>query len=296
MNPTRLEMLSLLDGLGTVRAVAAALHLSPSAVSAQLAVLETEAGAELLHRTGRRVTLTPAGHTLARHARIILDQLRTAKQELQSPTGEPAGHVRMAAFSSAIRALAIPLGKRLAETHPAITLTVAELDPMAAHQALRRGEYDIIVTADFIDGSTTLDPTLATFPLLADDVVLVVPSPAPDLSPVNLADLADAAWSIDMPGTYLSNLVTSTCRRAGFEPIITGRFSSYELLLTHVEAGLSISLLPSLAIDHRYHVSPRPLHTPLTRHVYAATRGTPTPPPATRTVLTTLQSLTTPIP
>jgi DNA-binding transcriptional LysR family regulator len=267
-------MLSLLDTLGTIRAVAAALQMSPSAVSAQLAVLEAESRTELLRRAGRRVQLTTAGRTLARHARIILDQIKAAEADLQGLSGQPTGPVRLAAFSSAIRALVIPLAARLRQAHPKIDLEVSELDPQASHPALRRGDYDIIVTADFIDGSLPLHPDVHTIPLLTDAIVLVTPrsQTAPD-APADLPDFADAAWSIDTPGTYLSNLVTSTCRQAGFEPTVAGRFASFELLLAHIEAGLSVSLLPELAVDRRYRVAIRPLRRPLTRHVYAAVRS-----------------------
>ncbi|HEY2794343.1 MAG TPA: LysR substrate-binding domain-containing protein [Micromonosporaceae bacterium] len=292
LNTARLQMLSLLEHLGTVRAVAAALRMSPSAVSAQLAVLQTEAHTELLRRTGRRVHLTPAGHTLARHARIILDQVQSAEGDLRGLSGEPTGRVRLAAFSSALRTLAIPLTTRLRDRHPAIEMELSELDPQASHPALRRGEYDIIVTADFVDASMPLDADVLTIPLLADTVVLVSASGPSD--PVDLADFAGAAWSVDMPGTYLSNLVTSTCRHAGFEPIVTGRFSSYDLLLAHIEAGLSVSLLPELAVDPRYRVVTRPLSRPITRPVYAAVRRGSALTAATQIVLDELRSLAAP--
>jgi len=294
LNTARLEMLSLLDSLGTVRAVAAALHLSPSAVSAQLGVLEAETRTELLRRTGRRVQLTTAGRTLARHARIILDQLKAAEADLHGLSGQPAGPVRLAAFSSALRAVVIPLAARLRQAYPRIHLEVSELDPQASHPALRRGDHDIIVTADFIDGSMPLHPDVHTIPLLTDAIVLVAPrSQAVPEAPVDLADFAEAAWSIDMPGTYLSNLVTSTCRQAGFEPVVAGRFASYDLLLAHVEAGLSVSLLPELAVDRRYHVATRPLRRPLTRHVYAAVRSRSTLTAAGQIVLHELCALAT---
>ncbi|MGS2619520.1 LysR family transcriptional regulator [Micromonospora sp. LZ34] len=294
LNTARLEMLSLLDSLGTMRAVAAALHMSPSAVSAQLAVLEAEAHAELLRRTGRRVQLTPAGRTLARHARIILDQIKAAEADLQSLSGQPTGPVRLAAFSSAVRAVVIPLAARMRQAYPKLDLEVSELDPQASHPALRRGDYDIIVTADFIDGSMPLHPDVHTIPLLTDAIVLVMPpSQAASDAPADLADFADAGWSIDMPGTYLSNLVTSTCRQAGFEPIVAGRFASYELLLAHIEAGLSVSLLPELAVDRRYHVATRPLRRPLTRQVYAAVRSRSTLTTASQIVLDELCDLAT---
>lgn len=59
-------MLSLLETLGTVRAVAETLRLSASTVSQQLAVLERETRCQLLERVGRRVRLTPAGLLPAR--------------------------------------------------------------------------------------------------------------------------------------------------------------------------------------------------------------------------------------
>lgn len=284
----RLEMLSLLDDLGTVRAVAAALFMSPSAVSAQLAVLSSEAGVALVDRHGRRVRLTAAGRALARHARVVLDQLSVADADLRALAGRPAGPVRLAAFSSAVRTLVLPLAAALRSAHPSIELTVTELDPQASLPALRRGEYDLVITADFSDGSVPLDPTVHTVPLLTDAIVLVTSSGSE--GPADLAAFASSPWSLDLPGTYLAQLVTSTCRQAGFEPSVAGRFASYELLLAHVEAGLSVSLLPSLAVDDRYAVAVRPLREPLTRRVYAAVRSEATMTAATRTVLDALLS------
>jgi DNA-binding transcriptional LysR family regulator len=65
LNPWRLRLLGLLDSLGTVRAVAETLHMSPSTVSQQLAVLETETRSKLIERSGRRVRLTRSGVALA---------------------------------------------------------------------------------------------------------------------------------------------------------------------------------------------------------------------------------------
>jgi DNA-binding transcriptional LysR family regulator len=275
---SRLEMLSLLDELGTVRAVAASLFMSPSAVSAQLAVLSAEVGTPLLSRSGRRVQLTAAGRSLAAHARRMLDQLTVAEADLRALSGRPAGPVRLAAFSSAVRTLVLPLASSLRSSHPSISLAVTELDPQASLPALRRGEFDVIITADFSDGSVPLDPSVHTVPLLTDAIVLVTPV---DRAADGPAD----------PGTYLAQLVTSTCRQAGFEPVVAGRFASYELLLAHVEAGLSVSLLPSLAVDDRYAVAVRPLREPLTRHVYAAVRSETALTAATRTVLDALTAV-----
>ncbi|WP_353707933.1 LysR family transcriptional regulator [Cellulosimicrobium sp. ES-005] len=298
LNAARLQILARLESLGTVRAVGASLHLSPSAVSAQLAALEAETGARLVERTGRRVRLTPAGRTLARHARVILDQMALAEAELAHPDGQPAGVVRVAAFSSAVRALVIPLARRLAVEHPRVQVEVVELDPRESGPALRRADVDVAVTADLLDGARLAGPDVATVPLLEDPVVLVAPTDASADAPagtvvgeglVDLADLADARWAADLPGRYLSTLVESACRDAGFEPRVVARLPSYELLLAHVEAGLSVALLPGLAVDPRYDVVARPLRVPRTRPVYAAVRRGAPPTAATSVVLAGLR-------
>ncbi|MGN7704550.1 LysR family transcriptional regulator [Cellulosimicrobium sp. 22601] len=298
LNAARLQILARLESLGTVRAVGASLHLSPSAVSAQLAALEAETGARLVERTGRRVRLTPAGRTLARHARVILDQMALAEAELAHPDGQPAGVVRVAAFSSAVRALVIPLARRLAAEHPRVQVEVVELDPRESGPALRRADVDVAVTADLLDGARLAGPDVATVPLLEDPVVLVTPTdasadaPAGTVvgeGPVDLADLADARWAADLPGRYLSTLVESACRDAGFEPRVAALLPSYELLLAHVEAGLSVALLPGLAVDPRYDVVARPLRVPRTRPVYAAVRRGAPPTAATSVVLAGLR-------
>ncbi|MFB7889628.1 LysR family transcriptional regulator [Cellulosimicrobium cellulans] len=298
LNAARLQILARLESLGTVRAVGASLHLSPSAVSAQLAALEAETRSRLVERTGRRVRLTPAGRTLARHARVILDQMALAEAELAHPDGQPAGVVRVAAFSSGVRALVIPLARRLAVEHPRVQVEVVELDPRESGPALRRADVDLAVTADLLDGARLAGPDVATVPLLEDPVVLVAPTGASAGSsegaaagegPVDLAGLADARWAADLPGRYLSTLVESACRDAGFEPRVVARLPSYELLLAHVEAGLSVALLPGLAVDPRYDVVARPLRTPRTRPVYAAVRRGAPPTAAASVVLAGLR-------
>ncbi|MFJ6572726.1 LysR substrate-binding domain-containing protein [Streptomyces sp. NPDC091292] len=290
MNPWRLRLLSLLDTLGTVRAVAQAAHLSPSSVSQQLAVLETETGTQLLERTGRRVRLTSAGLILARRARAILDHMDGVEEELRGFGEEPAGLVRLGAFQSAIHTLAVPAVTRLAREHPHLDVELLELEPHESVPALRVGEADLVITTtDF--GELPLGPDLDLVPLATDPIVLVVPPehPAAGRGTVDLAACADEPWAFDMPQSYMANLALRLCRRAGFEPRVACRFSNYMLALQHVEAGLSIALLPKLAVDRRYRVATRELTTPVTRTITAAIRRAAPPRAAVRAVLDALR-------
>ncbi|MEU8960004.1 LysR substrate-binding domain-containing protein [Streptomyces sp. NPDC048518] len=290
LNPWRLHLLSRLDTLGTVRAVARATHLSPSSVSQQLAVLESETRTQLLERTGRRVRLTSAGLILARRARALLDQMDGVEAELRGFGQEPTGTVRLGSFQSAIHTLAVPAVCRLALAHPHLDVEIVQLEPHESMPALRMGEVDLIITTtDF--GELPLGPDLDLLPLATDPVLLVLPPchPAAQRGAADLAAFADEPWTFDMPHTYMAGLALRLCRQAHFEPRVVGRFSNYMMALQHVEAGLSLALLPALAVDARYRVATRELAAPVTRTITAATRrGTP-PRAAVRTVLDALR-------
>src|SRR5215211_1841242 len=59
--------------LGTLGRAAVRLHVSQPSLSKRLASLEAKVGAQLLERSQRGVTLTPAGRRLYRHAHSLLD-------------------------------------------------------------------------------------------------------------------------------------------------------------------------------------------------------------------------------
>ncbi|MFC7304037.1 LysR family transcriptional regulator [Streptomyces monticola] len=292
MNPWRLRLLSQLDTLGTVRAVAQAANLSPSSVSRQLAVLEAETHTQLLERTGRRVRLTSAGLILARRARAILDHMDGVEAELRGFGEEPSGLVRLGAFQSAIHTMAVPAVTRLARQHPHLDIEVLQLEPHESVPALRVGDADIVITTTDFD-ELPLGPDLDLVPLATDPVLLVVPPdhPSAGRGTVDLAACADEPWAFDMPQSYMANLALRLCRQARFEPRVVGRFGNYMMTLQHVEAGLSIALLPGLAVDRRYHVATRELATPVTRTITAAIRRGSPPRAAVRVVLDALRHL-----
>src|SRR5665647_2734002 len=65
MDPVALETLRAVGTHGGVTPAATVLHVTPSAVSQQLARLQREVGVPLTERVGRGLRLTPAGQALA---------------------------------------------------------------------------------------------------------------------------------------------------------------------------------------------------------------------------------------
>src|SRR5947209_412324 len=82
LNVGRLRVLREVAYRGSLSAAAEALSYTQSAVSQQIAALESETGMALLERHPRGVSLTAAGHTLIAHAEAILAEIDAAEHPL----------------------------------------------------------------------------------------------------------------------------------------------------------------------------------------------------------------------
>lgn len=269
LNPWRLRLLHQFHLLGTVRAVAESVQFSPSNVSAQLALLEKETRAQLFERVGRTMTLTPVGVTLAEHAADILDHMGSVETEIANLYSEPTGVIRVAAFSSAVGSIVIPAARELRLSSPRITVEVIEAEPHLSVPALHRGEVDLALSCDFGDGEVRLEPNLVTLPLMDDPIVLVVSQDRDFLASqrVPLSTFSAERWSFEPPASHLAKLTERFCRVSGFEPQVVGRFASFGALLKHVEADLSVALLPYLAVESGYRVHTIELEESPRRHI-----------------------------
>ncbi|WP_394823606.1 LysR family transcriptional regulator [Pendulispora albinea] len=76
---------------------ARALRVSKAAVSKSLALLESELGVHLLHRTTRTVKPTPTGRIVYQRARNVLEQMRELEAAANAEKAEPAGILRVTA-------------------------------------------------------------------------------------------------------------------------------------------------------------------------------------------------------
>lgn len=273
LNPWRLRLLDVFERVGTVRGVAAELLLSPSTVSQQFAVLETETGSRLFERVGRNLRLTPTGRMLVDRARDLREHMDSIEAELSDVTSGGTGHLRVGGFASSVEPLLIPAVRELQRTHGGLTVTTQEIEPRASTTALHQGLCDVVVTVDEHDGSL-LAPGVVVLPLTSDPLQVVVPDGhrVASLDEVPLAELAGDRWALDLPGTYLGELVPRRCRTEGFEPVVAGRFSSYSVLLAHVAAGLSVAVLPELAATARRGLVRRPAVGLADRRIVAAVR------------------------
>jgi DNA-binding transcriptional LysR family regulator len=272
----RLRLLRELRDRGTVTATAQAVHLTPSAVSQQLATLSREAGVPLLTKQGRGVRLTPQAHLLLDHATVLATQLERARADLAAHADGDVGTVTVGAFATAITALVSPAIGELRETRPRLRVAVRETEPPECFTKLETGRIDIVIEVDYQGGPTRSDPRYHRKDLMFDPFEVAVPAddPLAQRESVDLVDLANRTWINGDGEGPCRLLIMSTCASAGFTPDVRHDVNTYGSALALVGAGAGVTLIPALAPDvPPSNVVLRPLRQEHAgRHVYAAVR------------------------
>ncbi|MDH6281323.1 LysR family transcriptional regulator [Prescottella agglutinans] len=242
----KLRLLRELAHRGTIAAVAEALSYTPSAVSQQIAALEREAGRPLLTRTGRRVSLTPAGVVLVEHTEAILADLERAEAALAASETGLTGSVRLGAFPTALRTVALPAMLEIVRTEPDLELTVTEVDPADVPDRLRGGRLDLALVHEYDNVPSTVGTGIELEPLLDEVVYLASPTPPDEQGAAAIRGHSRSRWIVGNPGTLCHTMAVRTCQSQGFEPDVAHQVDDFATVLRLVAAGAGVALVPQL--------------------------------------------------
>lgn len=152
-----------------ISAAGRALGMAPAVASARLAKLETSLGADLLHRSTRKVTVSLEGAEFLPYAKEIIAQEDAARAALGLDRAEPTGTVRFAAPSTFSQLYIAPLLPAFLTRHPGINLDLRFSDTPFD---LIEGSFDLALrNASLTDSSLKARK-------LADDTRVLCASPA----------------------------------------------------------------------------------------------------------------------
>ncbi len=243
----RLALLRELSLRGTIAAVAAALHQTPSSVSQQLALLEREAGVPLLRKAGRRLQLTPQAELLVTHTAAILDRLEQADTELAASLQSASGTIRVAIFQSVALALLPAALDVLEREHPELTAVVTQREPETAlHETFAR-DFDLVIAEEYPGHAAPRLAELDRRPLTTDAIRLATP-PAHTgrFAARDIRDARDAPWVMEPRGAASRHWAEQACRRAGFEPQVRFETADLQAQVRLIQTGHAVALLPDL--------------------------------------------------
>jgi DNA-binding transcriptional LysR family regulator len=248
----RLRVMQEVVARGSFSGAAESLHLSQSAVSQQIAVLEREAGIPLLQRTSEGPKLTAAGEALMAHGDAVLCRLEDAERELAQIAGLEGGRLRLASFPTASATLMTRALSIFRQRFPKVELQFSEDEPEDSFPGLKRGDFDLAVVFDYPDFPLDFARDVEAELIYEEPMRIALPPvhPLAAAKSVRIEDLAGEDWLCGALPSSCLDQVLELCRDAGFEPKISFRSEDYEVLKGFVAAGLGVTILPELAGGH----------------------------------------------
>jgi len=151
------------------------LHISQPSLSAAIRQLEAQLGVALLHRKGRRITLTEAGELLAHRGRELLAQVDALTNEITGRAAATSGRIRLGASPTARHGVLPMLLAACADAAPAVMIYTTEDTSGALLRDVARGALEAAVT--FCAASPP--PGVVLHPLVTEAAVVHLPGDHP---------------------------------------------------------------------------------------------------------------------
>lgn len=238
---------TLADTLNFHRA-AERLNISQPPLTVAIRKLEQDLGAALFIRGARGVTLTAAGEAALEPARAALAQAQEVRAAVQEGQRGERGRLRIGFVGSAIYALLpriIPLYRR---HYPHVDLILEDSTSIDIVRRLRARELDIgLIRLPLLDSSG-----LTIQPVESDELVAAVPANSAFSSATRLPLKALAAepFILHTRISVLHLTVLMACHDAGFVPGVAQEAAQVHTILSLVQSGLGVALVPAKTTRH----------------------------------------------
>ncbi|RZM02821.1 MAG: LysR family transcriptional regulator [Variovorax sp.] len=226
------------------------LHIAQPPLSASIRRLEARVGVPLFARNRRGTELTPAGVAALEHARrAVFFGDEFTRSALAAARGE-AGVLRVGFVGSATYALMPRVLPHFRTRHPGVQLALSESTTARIVDMVERGDIDVGLVR-FPIGRACQARIVAA----ERDVFVAALSADHALARrrrVKLADLAAEAFVMygptEVPGLHAAAMLA--CQEAGFVPRVAQEATQVQTVISLVESGMGIALVPSVAARH----------------------------------------------
>jgi DNA-binding transcriptional LysR family regulator len=208
--------------------------------------LEKEIGVALFRRNQREVTLTPEGSVFFHEAREILIRADRAVELVVRSSKGVSGTLTVGLCGPVTAAFLPKLIRKFRKQFPGVTLALRERAPSEQIEALLNGHIDIAFTRGI---PAEFKPLLCHELLVREPLVIALPKGHPLASEqtVALKRLSNERLILfcreGAPEVF--DGIVAMCKKAKFSPRIGDTPRSWQSILTMVEAGEGIAVVPS---------------------------------------------------
>jgi DNA-binding transcriptional LysR family regulator len=245
MDLRQLEILQAIAETGSFTACGKKLHVSQSAISRQISLLEDELGEPLFQRMGRRVRMTPAAESLVQLGQRVFQDVRETVGAITDRTRALRGMLRLAGGMTVCLYVFPPLLRRLKRVHPQLDIRLTVATAVRGVEEIRGGRVDAGLLTLPVDESD-----LVTVPVLREELlVLAMPThPLAKKRRVQSHDLSGQPFILFEPGSATRRVIDSFFVTEKVEPTVVMETENVEIIKAMVKTGLGISIVPYQAI------------------------------------------------
>ena len=225
---------------------AARVGMAQPSFSQQIRRLERDLDVELLLRTSRRVSLTPAGEELLRSAHDLIARRDEIVHRVRRTASGDAGTLRIGFGASSAIGILPAIVWQIREQLPDVTLCLDDRDGADVAAAIRTGTLDVaIVRAPF----TANDLVIHAIHSEAFVAVLPAGHALAGRKAVTPSELALSSFILfprsASPG--LHDTIIGLCIADGFSPVIIQEANSWLTVVGLIESGFGITIAPASA-------------------------------------------------
>ena len=210
-----------------------------SAVSAQIRQLEQEYGDRLLDRSGKDVTLTPAGRVLLAYAERLIQLRDESKLAVADHGGAPRGKLVIGANEATCLYVLPDVFAKYCRLYPEVQLSIYRNFSYKITEKLENGTIDVGIVTLPIKSSK-----LKTIPIFRDQLMWMVSpqSPLGKQEVVSISEIARQPMLLPKTG-YTRRIMDKLLRPYESDVQVRMELPSVGMIKSFVAAGLGVSLI-----------------------------------------------------
>ena len=242
MELTQLQYFRTVANTGSMTKAAEQLHLTQPALSRTISRLEDDLGVKLFNRAGNRIMLSHEGRVFLFRVEQFLSELDDGVKEIQDMSSEGKGHI---SFIMDTPGLLNQFLAHYLSAYPELQVFTREANPLIAVNAIEERSVDFAILSQ-----QPAAPRIQWKELIEEPYLMLVSKSDP-LSDAEKIDLTEAerkpfifTHSTVTPGVY-GDTVTQFCNLAGFEPKVSYKGMTSEIVYQLVAGSRGVLLVPA---------------------------------------------------
>jgi DNA-binding transcriptional LysR family regulator len=241
----QLEILRAVAQTGSFTSAGQQLHLSQSAVSRQILLLEEELKEQLFLRLGRKIRITPAGTTLLGLSERMFEDLERTRASILDNQRMVSGTVRLVGGMTVCLYVFPPLLKAFRKEHPQVEVKLTPGATPRLIRQLRSGNADLGLLTLPID-----DPNLVTVPVMREELLLVTAPTHPLAKKRHVVprDLIGQPFVLFEAGSNSRRTIEAFFAKEQIAPKVVTETENVEIMKALVMVGMGVAIIPYQAV------------------------------------------------